>query len=425
MPSSVLTYRGAVRSDGERRSRTAWQALARQPLGFLTSAWPWRALLYLTSGLLVGAVTMCLFVVAVSVGLLTVVVVVGAALLLAAALMGLPFARLERWRLQLVDLDGLPNPHRPPAGQGPRAWLRTRLNEPATWRELALLVISLTALYWVDAAVLGLAFVVPALCVGAPIDDPAAWPWAVLGGLLFLAAPYSLTAWAGARAALCRIVLAPREAEVDPHLKEVSESRARLLDAFETERARIERDLHDGAQQRLVALSVTLGLIRLDLPETSPLHRQLAAAQEQVGLALADLRHLVRGLNPQVLTDNGLVAAIEDEASRFPVPVSLDLRLTGRLPQPVETAAYYALAETLANVAKHSQATQVELVGRHHADILSLAVRDNGVGGAEVSGGTGLTGLADRLAVLDGRMRVSSPPGGPTLVLMEIPCRFE
>lgn len=425
MPGPVLTYRGAVRRDGERRSRTAWQALARQPVGFLASAWPWRALLYLISGVLAGALTMCLFVATLTAGILTVVVGVGALLLLATALMGLPFARLERLRLRLVDLDGIRDPHRPPEQPGPRAWLRTRLSESATWRELTLMVISLTALCWVDAAVLGLAFVVPALCISAPVDDPAAWPWAVLGGLLLLAAPYSLTAWAGARAALCRIVLAPRGVEVDPHLKEISESRARLLDAFETERARIERDLHDGAQQRLVSLSVTLGLIRLDLPEPSTLHGQLATAQEQVGLALADLRHLVRGLNPQVLTDNGLVAALEDEASRFPVPVSLDLRLTGRLPPPVEAAGYYAVTEALANVAKHSQATQVELVGRHHADILSLAVRDNGVGGADVSGGTGLTGLADRLAVLDGRMRVSSPPGGPTLVLMEIPCPFE
>ncbi|MBB4750524.1 sensor histidine kinase [Actinoplanes lobatus] len=413
-----------MRSSGGLRSRTAWQAMALQPVGFLTSAWPWRALLYLISGVLAGAVAMFLFVAVVTIGILTVVVGVGAVLLLAAALMGLPFARLERWRLRLVDLDGLQEPHRPPQQPGLRAWLRCRLAEPATWRELILMVISLTALWWVDIAVLGLAFVVPALCIGAPIDDPPAWPWAVLGVLLLLAAPYSLTAWTGARATLCRIVLAPRDAEVDPNLKEISESRARLLDGFEAERVRIERDLHDGAQQRLVSLSVMLGLMMLDVPEDSPLHREIESAQEQLTLALADLRHLVRGLNPLVFTDNGLVAAIEEAASRFPVPVSLDLRLTGRLPQPVETAAYYAVTEALANVAKHSLATRVDLIGRHHADILVLEVRDNGVGGADVSGGTGLTGLADRLAVLDGSLRISSPPGGPTLVLMEIPCPF-
>ncbi|MFI6077370.1 sensor histidine kinase [Actinoplanes sp. NPDC051343] len=413
-----------MRSSGEMYGRTAWQAMALQPVGFLRSAWPWRALLYLISGVLAGAVTMCLFVVAVTAGILGVVVVVGAALLVAAALMGLPFARLERWRLRLVDLDGIQDPHRPPEQPGPRAWLRTRLRESATWRELILMMISLTALWWIDVAVLGLAFLVPAQCIGAPVDDPAAWPWAVLGVLLLLAAPYSLTAWAGARATLCRIILAPRDAEVDPDLKEISESRARLLDAFEAERARIERDLHDGAQQRLVSLSVTLGLMNLDVPEGSTLHRDIESAQEQLALTLADLRHLVRGLNPQVLSDNGLVAAIEEAVSRFPVPVSLDLRLNGRLPRPVETAAYYAVVEALANVAKHSRATRVELVGRHHADILVLEVRDNGVGGADAAGGTGLTGLADRLAVLDGRMRVSSPPGGPTLVLMEIPCPF-
>jgi signal transduction histidine kinase len=413
-----MAYRGGV------RSRTAWQAMARQPVGFLASAWPWRSLLYLLSGVLAGVVTMFLFITAVTVGILTLVAVVGGVLLLAAALMGLPFARLERWRLRLVDLDGTQDPHRPPAQAGLRAWLRTRLAESATWRELILMVVSLTALWWVDVAVLGLAFVVPVLCIGAPVDDPIAWPWAVLGALLLLAAPYSVTAWAGARATLARIILAPRDAEVDPQLRQISESRARLLGAFEAERARIERDLHDGAQQRLVSLRVALGLMILDLPADCPLHHQIESAQEQLALALADLRHLVRGLNPQVLTDNGLVAAIEEAAGRFPVPVSLDLQLPGRLPQRVETAAYYAVAEALANVAKHSHATHVDLVGRQHADTLVLQVRDNGVGGADASGGTGLTGLADRLAVVAGRMRVSSPPGGPTLVLMEIPCRF-
>jgi signal transduction histidine kinase len=419
-----MTYRGGVRSRGAMPSRTAWQAMALDPVGFLTSAWPWRALLYLISGVLTGALTMVVFVTVVTAGVLTVIVVVGAVLLLAAALMGLPFARLERWRLRLVDLDGTQNPHRPPKEPGLRAWLRTRLKEPATWRELILMVVSLTALWWVDVAVLGLAFVVPAVLIEAPISDPVTWPWGVLGVLLLLAAPYSLTAWAGARATLCRIVLAPRDTELDPNLQEISKSRARLLDAFEAERARIERDLHDGAQQRLVSLSMTLGLMTLDVPENSTLHREIESAQEQLALALADLRHLVRGLNPQVLTDNGLVAAIEEAASRFPVPISLDLQLTRRLPQPVETAAYYAVTEALANVAKHSRATRVDLVGRHHADILVLQVRDNGVGGADASAGTGLTGLADRLAMLDGRMRMSSPPGGPTLVLMEIPCPF-
>lgn len=406
------------------RRRTAWQAMALEPLGFLTSAWPWRALLYLVSGVFTGALAMVLFLVLVTVGLVTAVAGVGVAVLLAAVLMALPFARLERRRLRLVDLDGIEDPHRPPAEPGLRAWLRTRLAESVTWRELVLMVVSLTALWLVDIAVLGLAFVVPQQFISAPFDDPVTWPWAVLGVLLLLAAPFSLTAWAGARATLCRIVLAPRDTEVDPDLKEISESRARLLDAFEAERARIERDLHDGAQQRLVSLSMTLGLMTLDVPDGSPLRGQIESAREQLTLALAELRHLVRGLNPQVLTDNGLVAAMEEAAGRFPVPVSLDLQLAGRLPRPVETAAYYAITEALANVTKHSRATRVELVGRQHADILVLQVRDDGVGGADAAGGTGLTGLADRLAVVGGRMRVSSPPGGPTLVLMEIPCPF-
>lgn len=406
------------------RTRTAWQAMAQRPLGFLVSAWPWRALAYLLSGVVLGALTIGVLAAVVAVGVVSLIFLIGALVLLAVAFSGLAVARVERWRLHLVDTDATPDPHRPPPAPGLRAWLRTRLAEPATWRELAFTFVLLTALCWLDVLVLSFAFVLPWFCITAPADDPSAWPWAVLGVLLLLTWPYTITSWAGARAALTRTILAPRDAELGDRLTEVNRSRARLVGAFAAEQARIERDLHDGAQQRLVSLSMALGLMRLDVPPGSPLHDRLGEAQEQLSLALTELRDLVHGLNPQVLADNGLVAAIAENASRFPIPVTVDVRLATRLPQPVELTAYYVVTEAMANIAKHSRATSAHIAGRHHADVLTLQITDNGVGGADPSGGSGMTGLADRVGALDGRLRVSSPPGGPTLIHVEIPCPF-
>jgi signal transduction histidine kinase len=418
-----MVRRGTVSSSDAWRPRTALQAVAQEPFRFLGTAWPWRALLYLLSGVLAGATTFGAMAAIGFLGVVSLVFAVGAALLLAGVLIGLPVARLERWRLRLVDLDVTPGSHRAPAA-GLWQWWRTRIREPATWREFTLMLLSATALLWLDAGVLGLSFVLPVFCISAPFDDPVAWPWAVLGLMLIAASPYSVTAWAGARAGLTRAILAPRHEEMAAQLKEVNMSRARLLNAFDAERARIERDLHDGAQQRLVSLNMSLGTVLLDVPEESPLHQQLQAAQAQLTLSLNELRNLVRGLSPRVLTDNGLAAAIEEAVNRCPLPITVDLRLPGRLPQPVESTAYFVVTEAVANIVKHSGASSARIVSRHHSDQLTVEVWDDGVGGADADAGSGLTGLADRVAVVNGRMRLSSPVGGPTLLLVEIPCRF-
>jgi signal transduction histidine kinase len=195
-----------------------------------------------------------------------------------------------------------------------------------------------------------------------------------------------------------------------------------LVDAFEAERRRIERDLHDGAQQRLVALTMTLGLARLDAPP-GPLADQLAKAHEEAGQALAELRELVHAIHPKVLADYGLEAAVADAADRSSVPVDVELELPDRLPQPVESAAYFVVCEALANVAKHSGAARARVSGGYDDGRLVLCVLDDGHGGADEAVGTGLTGLADRVSVLDGRLSLSSPPGGPTLLRVELPCR--
>ncbi|SOD66616.1 Signal transduction histidine kinase [Streptomyces zhaozhouensis] len=405
------------------RERTAWAALARRPLRFLATPWPWRALLYTATGVVFGALAAAVLLTLAVAGLATVVVGVGAPLLLAVALSGVFVTRVERWRLRLVDRDPVPDPHRAPPRPGARAWVAARLREPATWRELGFTAVSLTALWWLDLLVLGFALGLPALLAHSPVDDPSAWPWLVVGVALLPAAPYTLTAWAGARAALTRLVLAPRDGELGRELTEVRASRARLVDAFDAERRRIERDLHDGAQQRLVAVTMRLGLARLDAAPDSPAERQLADAQEEIGLAITELRELCRGVHPRALVDHGLGAALENLADRSPVPVALDVELPGRLPPGIESAGYFLVAEALTNVARHSGAAGAEVEARVRADVLTVAVRDDGRGGAAAAEGGGLEGLADRVDAAGGRLRVSSPIGGPTLLQAELPCR--
>ncbi|MDI3408139.1 sensor histidine kinase [Streptomyces cavernicola] len=405
------------------RHRNAWQALAQNPLKLLRTSWPWRSLAYLLSGTAFGAVATLLLVGLLVAGFASLIVLVGAVLLLGVALSGIPVTRFERWRLRLVDRDPVPDPHRPPDRPGLRGRLRTRLHEQATWRELGFTAVSLTALWWMDFLVLAFALAVPVLVMLSPVDDPGAWPLFVVGLCLLPAAPYTITAWAGARAAVTRLMLEPRDSELGRRLTDVQASRTRLVDAFDAERRRIERDLHDGAQQRLVSLNVQLGLARLDAAPDSALSAQLAAAQEQLTLAVEELRDLSRGVHPKDLTDHGLTAAVANLAARAALPVTVDIRLPGRPPAPLESAAYFVISEALANAAKHSGASHVQVRARLHTNLLTLSVRDDGRGGAEPGPDGGLTGLADRVAAADGRLRLSSPPGGPTLLHVELPCR--
>jgi signal transduction histidine kinase len=213
------------------------------------------------------------------------------------------------------------------------------------------------------------------------------------------------------------------EAELRARVEELQTSRARLVDVSMFERRRLERDLHDGAQQRLVALSLQLGLAQRKLAgDPAGAGRLLDAARGELARALEELRELARGIHPAVLTDRGLEAALEALADRAPVPVDLEAMPTDRLPAAVEAAAYFVVAESLANVARyaHAQHASVRIARRNGYAVVE--VRDDGVGGADPASGTGLRGLADRLAALDGRLEVHSPPGGGTVVRANIPC---
>jgi len=433
VPTGGLTAGRAVQEVGRFRvvPRNAWQAVSERPLGFLASSWPWRSVAYLASGVALGAATAAALIGLVVAGALLALVVIGLVAFLAIALTGVAVGRFERWRLRLVDRDAVPGPHRRPERRGFFAWLRTRLREPATWRELGYTVVSLGALWWIDAAMLFLVLGIPVGLISAAfteIEDVGTLGSTLflLGGLALLPfAAYPVTVWAGARAALARAILAPRDAELGAQLVEVTRSRARLVDAFDVERRRIERDLHDGAQQRLVALTMALGLARMEVPADSPAAKFLGVAQDQAEQAHAELRELIRGVHPQVLTDRGLPDAVSELADRAPIPVQVDIALPRRLPEGIEITAHLIVAEALANVAKHSGASRASVYGRLVIDVLMLEIRDNGRGGADPARGTGLSGLADRAAAYGGRLLLSSPPHGPTLIRVELPCRSD
>jgi signal transduction histidine kinase len=214
------------------------------------------------------------------------------------------------------------------------------------------------------------------------------------------------------------------EAELRARLDELQTSRSRLVEVSMFERRRLERDLHDGAQQRLVALSLQLGLAKRRLEEghDAAAGAMLDAARDELARALEELRELARGIHPAVLTDRGLEPALEALAERAPLPVSLDQMPAERLPAPVEAAAYFVVAEALTNVVKYADASTAAVRIRRNGSYAVVEVRDDGVGGADPAVGTGLRGLADRLAALDGRLEVHSPPGEGTTVRAEVPC---
>ena len=210
-------------------------------------------------------------------------------------------------------------------------------------------------------------------------------------------------------------------AQLRARVEELRSSRARMIDVALDERRRLERNLHDGAQQRLVALSLTLRLAQAQMstdPDTA--ESLLSGAHEELHLAIAELRELARGIHPAVLSDRGLEAALEALAGRSPVPVALRMPPC-RLPYPVEAATYYVVAEALTNVVRYADASQATVsVARRNGHAI-VEVADDGVGGADPALGTGLRGLADRVAALDGRLQVDSPPGAGTKVRVEFP----
>jgi signal transduction histidine kinase len=211
------------------------------------------------------------------------------------------------------------------------------------------------------------------------------------------------------------------KADLRARVEELRVSRVRIVEAADTARRRLERDLHDGAQQQLVSLALDLRLLKARLrgTETEPMVDGLA---EKLAVALADLRELARGIHPAILTDRGLGPAIEALASRVPVPVECEVEVHERLSGPIEAAAYFVVAEALTNIVKYANATSARVTVRRAGDVVTVEVNDDGAGGARIGAGSGLRGLQDRLSALDGTLWVDSPPAGGTRLHARIPC---
>jgi signal transduction histidine kinase len=213
------------------------------------------------------------------------------------------------------------------------------------------------------------------------------------------------------------------QAELRARLVELHASRSRLVEATDAERRRIERDLHDGTQQRLVSIAMSLGLLESKLPGQDAAARPLVReAREALATALEELRELTHGINPPLLTERGLAAALDELCRRAALPAHLTLNVDRRLPDQVESAAYFTASEALTNAAKHSHGSEVRVSASYEQGTLSVEIVDDGIGGAAGGGGSGLRGLADRVEALGGRLTVSSPPGRGTSLRAEIPC---
>jgi signal transduction histidine kinase len=220
-----------------------------------------------------------------------------------------------------------------------------------------------------------------------------------------------------------RLLEGPRKDDLDAKVTALETSRAAAVDSAEAERRRIERDLHDGAQQRLVSLAMGLGAARqrlADDPEGGA--RMVAEAHEDAKAALKEIRDLVRGIHPVILEDRGLDAALSAVVARSPIPVALEVQVAERPPPTVESTAYFVVSEALTNVARHARATEAAVTIVRAGDRLVVEVRDDGIGGADPELGTGLAGLRSRVTGMGGRMDIVSPAGGPTTLLVELPC---
>ncbi len=302
----------------------------------------------------------------------------------------------------------------------PARWLRDR----ARWRDVALVWFSATGGFVLSLVPVAL-LTSPAIhLTGAVLDG--GWVWWLLAAIStpLLAVWWLITpALVRARALAERgILVGSRIEELEHRVEEVEETRTATLDHNAAELRRIERDLHDGAQARIAAVGMTVGLAeKLMASDPQAAADLLREARETTVGALEDLRAVVRGIHPPVLADLGLGGAVEGLALSLPLPVTVTLAAE-RLPAPVESAAYFAVAECLTNTVKHADATRAWVHGGHDGTTLRITVGDDGRGGADPSG-SGLSGIAGRLAAFDGRMRITSPRGGGTTVHLEVPCR--
>ena len=383
------------------------------------------------------------------VGIGSALVWVGVPILVLATAFWRAAAQLERrWMRVTLGADiAVPYRSSTPDAGWIRRW-RDRLADPATWRDLAYLVLRLpmsiagfviTVVLWaiplglislpIVVGTTGVDLVLPNLANGVLQINTAlkALPFVVVG-IPLLSLPVTLTRRvAQLEAVIAAALLRPtRMTELSAKADHLQASRARGVDAAEAERRRIERDLHDGAQQRLVAVAMALGRAKSKLTndDREALAELIEEAHADAKLAVSELRDLARGIYPAVLADRGLDAALSSLAAKSPVPVDVEVRVDPRPPAAVETTAYFIVGESLTNIAKHADAKQIQVKVNRTEDKVVVEVTDDGKGGAELRPGGGLAGLADRAATIDGVITVFSPLGGPTVVRADLPCEW-
>jgi signal transduction histidine kinase len=403
----------------------------------------WRELAYLLLGGAMSAVAFTVVVAGLTAVAVLLITLIGIPLFVGFAYVNRGLAWLERRRTAFVLREPVAGVYKPPARRGFVALLKAVVTDPQTWKDLAWLIV---------VSIVGFAFAVTAASLWGSVlylvsypawwwmvpdsalpdfgadRQPDTWAWAALAAAVgivgIVVATWICAGLARVQALLARLLLAPSERQrLKGRVDELSRTRAVAADAQAAELQRIERDLHDGAQARLVAVSMDLGLAQEKLEDDPEGARQLVeSAHDEARNAIVELRQLVAGIYPAVLADRGLDAALSSVAAAGRVPVSLDVELPDRVPPAAEVAAYFVVAESLANVNKHSEATRADVRVRADGQTLVVEVSDDGRGGADASRGSGLAGLRARVAALDGRLRIASPAGGPTVVRAEIPC---
>jgi signal transduction histidine kinase len=355
--------------------------------------------------------------------------------------------RVHCHRLRSAGVDIPRQPRRP--GLPHPSDITAALRAPATWRQVAYHLLAGPAIgvaalvavgVWVAGAVYAAVYLYgPALPPDSMLRratypngrvDLVHLPGAPVGVYLtvvgiagLLAAPWLTAGVASLDARAGRALLGPSRAEELAHrVEHLTQTRAGVVDAADAERRRLERDLHDGTQQRLVSLAINLGMARAEAGTAEQAQQAIAEAHEEAKAALAELRDLIRGLHPAVLEDRGLDAALSGVAARMPIPVRLTVDLPRRPAPVIEAVAYFVVSEGLSNIVKHAQANEAAVFVERSGNRLHVIVTDDGVGGADPARGTGLAGLARRAASVDGIFDIDSPPGGPTLLTVDLPC---
>ncbi|WP_231618765.1 sensor histidine kinase [Nonomuraea sp. SBT364] len=400
----------------------------------------WLATFQIAAGSVVGMLAFTVLSVAGTVVLMLALVGVRRLPLSGLLWLGRMCTRMHRSRF--AALRGEPIPAvvpRPPGGRGLRARVRAEAQQPVVRSRLAYSLLSglgltlgaaVSMTLWtvglLGTPIAAYAWALPAgNGFGWRLHEPATLAALTSAGLLCLhATPWVVRAMAAWDAAIAKRLLASSHVDhLVQRVEVLSENQIRLLDAADAERRRIERDLHDGTQQRLTSLAMNLGIARELLSHLPPdAHKLIADAHEEAKQALTELRGFVRGLHPAVLDDRGLDAALSGIAARLPLPVHLTVDVAPRPSRTIEAAAYFVVSEALTNVAKHTEADNVHIEVNRQDDRLRIHIADDGGGGATLEKGTGLRGLRERVTSVGGELHIDSPVGGPTVISVELPC---